>query len=86
MCDSTKVFEYTVVAESKQLDLSVVAINEVAFDATDKDVRREAYFEAANLGIEQSQEVVVANDSGLPVEYEWVWLDRHVHEAGRWLT
>ena len=31
--------------------------------------------QAANIGIEQSQQIVVSNDSGLPIQYEWVWLE-----------
>ena len=81
LCDNTQVFEYTLQADSKQLDLKVVEINEVSFDTSDNDVRRECFFSAANVGIEQHQEIVVSNDSGLPVDYEWVWLDKHAHEG-----
>lgn len=81
LCDNTQVFEYTLQADSKQLDVKVVEVNEVSFDTNDDAIRRECFFNAANLGIEQHQEVVVSNDSGLPVEYEWVWLDKNTHEG-----
>jgi len=75
LSDNLQVFEYTLYGRSRQLDCYVSEINSSAFDHTNKQVRREVFFEAANIGIEQSQQIVVTNDSGLPVEYEWVWLD-----------
>ena len=91
LSDNLQVFEYTLHASSKQVDVSISEINASSFDAKAPSIRREVFFEAANIGIEQSQQIVVSNDSGLPIEYEWVWLEspqgsqgaaaRHVDEA-----
>ena len=75
LSDNLQVFEYTLYGRSRQLDCYVSEINQSPFDHSNPQVRREIFFQAANIGIEQSQQIVVTNDSGLPVEYEWVWID-----------
>ena len=75
LSDNLQVFEYTLVGRSRQVDCYISEVNTIAFDHKNPQVRREIFFEAANIGVEQSQQIVVTNDSGLPVEYEWVWLD-----------
>eukprot|EP00605_Chrysophyceae_sp_TOSAG23-4_P000478 GSChrysophyteH1.ASY1.ANO1.537.1 assembled CDS len=75
LSDSQSVFEYTLIGSSRQIDCYVSEINSSPFDQRNQQIRRELFFEAANIGVEQSQQIVVTNDTGLPVEYEWVWID-----------
>ena len=38
-------------------------------------IAKDLYFSGAIVGSEQSQSIVVENDTGMPVEFEWVWID-----------
>jgi hypothetical protein len=42
---------------------------------TSATVAKDLYFSGAIVGSEQSQTIVIENDTGMPVEFEWVWID-----------
>ena len=53
----------------------VSEINSVEFDSSDTQMFPDMFFPAACVGSDQTQHLQVVNDTGLPVEYEWIWVD-----------
>lgn len=74
-CDNGQIREFTVQARSKQVQVTVAEINHVQFEYTDHRIFHDLVFRAVPIGADNTQQLVVLNDTGLPVEYEWVWLD-----------
>ncbi|KAJ1432684.1 hypothetical protein B484DRAFT_24765 [Ochromonadaceae sp. CCMP2298] len=74
-CDNGQVRTFRLRGESKQLNLTISELNGVEFDYADPSVFKEIFFPPACVGGDQLQQVVVVNDTGLPVEYEWLWVD-----------
>jgi hypothetical protein len=68
-------FKYTVCATSLQTNVYVSEINGTAVNPTDGSIVRDLYFNSACIGTSQVQKVSVTNDTGIPMEYEWVWVD-----------
>ncbi len=74
-CDNGQIREFTVQGTAKEINVSLIEINKVGFDEKDNSVYHDLYFNEVCLGSEMSQQIMVANDTGISVEYEWVWLD-----------
>jgi hypothetical protein len=74
-CDNGQVRTFTLRGASRGLDLAVSEVNCVEFDSSDPKVFPDLYFPPACVGCEQVQQIQVVNDTGLPVEYEWIWVD-----------
>jgi hypothetical protein len=74
-CDNGQIREFTVQATAKEINVSMIEINRIGFDEKDSMVYHDLHFNQVCLGTEMSQNVMVANDTGIPIEYEWVWLD-----------
>lgn len=74
-CDNKDVKYYTVKGECRQINMTAIEINNVSFNFHDKTIKRDVFFQPITIGSDQSQELVVINDTGVPVEYEWVFVD-----------
>lgn len=73
-CDNGQVRQFSVQGSSKELNLSIAEINSVDFDCTNPVEFPDICFKTACVDFEQVQRLVVVNDTGLSVEYEWVWV------------
>jgi len=70
----------------REIVISVVELNSVDMNTSEPTVFNDLFFSSIDIGNEASQHVQVVNDSGLPVEYEWVWLEtneKDLHKAGQ---
>lgn len=74
-CDNGQVRTFSLRGKSKQLDVAISELNTVEFDSADPAVFQDMFFSSAFVGSEQVQQLQVVNDTGLPVEYEWIWVD-----------
>jgi hypothetical protein len=75
LCDNEQVRMFTLKASCRQIDITVSEVNGTPYDTQMVNLRQDMYFDKVVVTTDQSQSVVVANDTGLPVEYEWVWVD-----------
>lgn len=85
-CDNGQVRAFTLRGYSKQLNLCITEINSIEYDSTDTTVFPDLCFPPACVGHEQLQCIEVVNDTGLPVEYEWIWVDikcENLHTQGQ---
>jgi hypothetical protein len=78
-CDNGTVKNYQVIATSKEIHLSTVELNNVHFNDQDTMIYRDLYFNNVTSGSEMVQKISVVNDTGISVEYEWVWVDTSLH-------
>lgn len=79
---------FTIKGHSRQIDIVISELNEVPIDAHDLSLKRDVFFNPVFVGSEDSQTISVANSSGIPIEYEWVWVpadskDRELSYLGR---
>eukprot|EP01033_Poteriospumella_lacustris_P001452 gene1452-1054_t len=86
-CDNGQVREFTVTARAKEIQMTYSEINSVAFDNQEL-VYKDLMFSHLPVGSETTQTITVINDTGLPMEYEWVWIDtkvkdKHIHTEGQ---
>jgi hypothetical protein len=76
LCDNGDLKSYSLLATSKQIQLSTLEINNVEFNDQDKSVYRDLYFNNVVAGWEMNQQISIVNDTGISIEYEWVWVDK----------
>eukprot|EP01038_Epipyxis_sp_PR26KG_P007446 gene7446-10147_t len=77
-CDNGQVRNFTVQGFSKQVNVLVTEINSVEYNSSKESLYQDIYFPPACINYEQSQHVMIANETGLPIEYEWVWINEDV--------
>ena len=75
LCDNEQTRTFRITAVSKQVDIHISEINSGPVDEGDATVCRDLCFPACFTGSETVQQFVVANRTGLPIEYEWVWVE-----------
>jgi hypothetical protein len=80
-CDNGQIKSYNLSATSKEINLSTVEVNSVEFNDKDTTVYRDLFFSSLVAGSEIGQKVSIVNDTGIPVEYEWVWVDLNLPES-----
>ena len=67
---------FTLKASCRQIDVAIAAVNGTPFDAAlGPQLQPHMFFSSVVVTTEKTQQMVVANETGLPVEYEWVWVD-----------
>lgn len=80
-CDNGQIRQFTVNAIGKQLNISSVEINGISFDDKNPSVYRELYFHDIHANSEKTNQLTVCNDTGIPIEYEWVWMEGKTPKA-----
>lgn len=80
LCDNCQVRTFSVKGESKQINVNISEINQVPVDPHDVTVKKELYFDPVYVGSHSQQEVSVCNTTGIPLEYEWVWVPHDTKE------
>lgn len=83
LSDSGQSFKYTILASSLKTNVYICEINGTMVDPEDSKTVRDLYFNASYVGSQQTQKIHVANDTGLPVEFEWVWVDNKAKDIKR---
>ena len=86
LCDNGQVRNFSIKGKSKEIAVKVVEVNSIELDTSDPKIFRDLYFSNIDIGGEKTQHLQIVNDSGLPVEYEWVWMDpsvKDLHKAGQ---
>ena len=85
-CDNGQVRRFIIQGSSRSINLYNTEINGAEFNCRDPSVFSDLFFETTNIGNEQTQNIAIVNDTGLPIEYEWVLLDvgvKDLHKAGQ---
>lgn len=88
LCDNCQVRVFTIKGHSKQIDMVISDLNDVPINASDTSLKRDVFFNPVYVGSEDSQSMSVCNSTGIPIEYEWVWVpsdtkDRDLSSLGR---
>jgi hypothetical protein len=81
IAESMQIFEYTLVGISSEICVNVIEVNDCIVDASKRkdSLQQILYFdpkdnkEPTTSSEEQCQNFVIANESGLSVEYEWIF-------------
>ena len=74
VCDNRQVRSFSLRACSRQIDISVVEINNTRYDRKITDLASDLYFSGVTVQTEKTQQLVLCNDTGIPIEFEWVWI------------
>ena len=61
-------------AEGKQVETFVSEINSLPVPY-ELETQKDLFFQTSFVGSDNEQEFMVTNDTGIPLEYEWVWVD-----------
>lgn len=83
VCDNLQIRLFDMKASSRQVDISVVEINNTRYDRNITDLESDLYFSAVTVQTEKTQHIVICNDTGIPVEYEWIWLSDKVEDKNK---
>ena len=86
LCDNGQVRKFSIKGVGREITVTQVEVNAVELDTADPKIFGDMYFASTDIGSERTQHVQIVNDSGLPVEYEWVFVEPHVkdlHKAGQ---
>ena len=80
IAENMQVFEYTLIGSATDISINVIEVNDSIVDVTKRkdSLRQILYFDPKNdkestSSEEQCQNFVIANESGLSVEYEWMF-------------
>ena len=78
VCNNQQSRIFTVQGSSRQIDLSIVEINNKKYPSNINDdiieLKSNIYFSDVTVQTEKTQQIIICNDTGLPIEYEWVWV------------
>eukprot|EP01036_Dinobryon_divergens_P019357 gene19357-26415_t len=86
LCDNLQSRTFTLRAMSKQVSISIIEINSRRVDPLNTKVVRDLVFAPAFIGSETEQKVIISNETGLALEYEWVWIEprtRDLRKSGQ---
>ena len=76
LCDNEQVRMFTLKASCRQIDIDIASVNGTPFDPSlGTQLKPHMFFSSVVVTTEKIQHMMVANETGLPVEYEWVWVD-----------
>jgi hypothetical protein len=78
VCDNRQVRSFSLRACSRQIDISVVEINNTRYDRKITDLASDLHFTGVTVQTEKTQQLVLCNDTGIPIEFEWVWIPSSV--------
>lgn len=74
LCNNGQNRRFTVTASSREVSVSVVEINNTQYNEKITDLASDLYFSPVTVLTEKTQQIVLVNDTGVPIEYEWVWV------------
>ena len=74
LCNNGQSRRFTITASSREVSVSVVEINNTQYNGKLTDLASDLYFSAVTVLTEKTQQIVLVNDTGVPIEYEWVWV------------
>lgn len=74
LCNNGQSRRFTVTALSREVSVSVVEINNTQYNGKITDLASDLYFSAVTVLTEKTQQIVLVNDTGVPIEYEWLWV------------
>jgi len=88
LCDNCQVRTFEILGESKLINVVNSEINGVPVDAHNHSVKRDLNFSHVYVGNDESQELAISNTTGIPLEYEWIWVpsetkDRDLTKLGQ---
>lgn len=88
LCDNCQVRTFEITGESKLINVVTSEINTVHVDAHDHNIKRDLNFSNVFVGTEDTQEVSISNTTGIPLEFEWIWVapetkDRDLTKLGQ---
>ena len=77
LCDNNQVRLFTVKGLSRQIDISILEINNTRYNNNNKNKNSnncDLYFSNITVQTERIQQIVICNDTGISIEYEWIWV------------
>eukprot|EP00603_Paraphysomonas_imperforata_P012272 CAMPEP_0114456490 /NCGR_PEP_ID=MMETSP0104-20121206/3660_1 /TAXON_ID=37642 ORGANISM="Paraphysomonas imperforata, Strain PA2" /NCGR_SAMPLE_ID=MMETSP0104 /ASSEMBLY_ACC=CAM_ASM_000202 /LENGTH=2201 /DNA_ID=CAMNT_0001628979 /DNA_START=70 /DNA_END=6675 /DNA_ORIENTATION=- len=73
--DNEQAISVSLKSKGRQIDAFISEINSLPVPVNDDRVKKDLFFAPSFVGSDNEQEIVIQNDTGIAVEYEWVWLD-----------
>jgi hypothetical protein len=74
LCNNGQSRRFTITASSREVSVSVVEINNTQYNGKITNLASDLYFSVVTVLTEKTQQIVLVNDTGVPIEYEWVWV------------
>ena len=81
LCDNNQLRLFTVRGLSRQIDISILEINNTRYNNNNNNNKQsksydncDLYFSNITVQTERIQQVVICNDTGISIEYEWLWV------------
>ena len=85
LCDNNQVRLFSLKGLSRQIDISIIEINNTRYNNKNnnnnndkKNVNKyndcDLYFSNVTVQTEKIQQLIICNDTGISIEYEWIWL------------
>ena len=81
LCDNCQSRRFTISASAREIQISIVEINNVEYNGKITDLASDLYFSPVTVETEKVQQIVLVNDTGIPIEYEWVWVPSTVQRT-----
>ena len=73
--DNEQAIAVSLKCQGRQVNAYISEINSLQVPVGDERVKKDLFFSPSFVGSENEQEIVIRNDTGISLEYEWVWLD-----------
>lgn len=67
----------------REVVCDITEINGTKIIPSDPNIVKDLYFPGTCVGSEAEQQFVVTNTTGLPMEYEWVWIDANAKDVSK---
>lgn len=81
LCDNCQSRRFTINASAKEIQISIVEINNIEYNGKITDLASDLYFSPVTVQTEKVQQIILVNDTGIPIEYEWVWVPSTVQRT-----
>ena len=81
LCDNCQSRRFTITASAREIQISIIEINNVECNSKITDLASDLYFSPVTVQTEKVQQIVLVNDTGIPIEYEWVWVPSTVQRT-----
>ena len=80
LLDNMESREFTIQGECRTIEVSLSEINGIPLDSESK-INTELYLSPTVVGEQSSLQIGVRNDSGIAIEYEWVFLSEDIEDS-----
>ena len=75
--DNEQAKSVTLKSAGREVDVFISEINSLEVPARDDRIQKNLFFNPTFVGADSEQEIFIRNDTGIQLEYEWVWVEQN---------